>query len=118
MDDRDQAAAFWAFGKDKDGNGGRGTLLLTPVELTNPDGATAFFQSMKGKEWDYNIARSNCMHYAMVGFGKGGAASMSVCSPEPSKWPGTYTMSWSSGSRPTLLSSPITIFTPSPYPPR
>jgi hypothetical protein len=114
-----QEAAFWAFGKDADGNGGRGKLLLSPVELTNPDAATAFFQSMKGQEYDdYNLARDNCMHYAIRGFAKGGlVGGVALCSPEPSKWPGTYTMSWSSGSRPTPLISPVSGYV-RPFPPR
>lgn len=90
MKDKKEAAAFWAFG------GGRGTLWLNAVTITNPAAATAFFKSQVGKEWDYNFFTNNCKHFAIQGFELGGA-NLTTGGPDPSIWYNSGTsMYWNS----------------------
>ena len=91
---------FWEF------MGGRGTLLLAPVVVLNPDKATEFFLSNTGKPWDYNIFTNNCKHYVMQGLLKGLALfpRSELINPLPYHWSTPYLMYWNSSmTQPKLL---------------
>jgi hypothetical protein len=92
MGDKDDLKDFWAF------MGGRGTLLLSPVVVLKPERATAFFESNKGKEWNYNIAVNNCKHYVLQGLTAGAALipPSEHTNPLPLSWPIPYTKFWNS----------------------
>lgn len=72
------------------------TFLLSPVTVTNPAAATAWFQSQQGTPWDYNFFTNNCAHYAVQGLNAGGAG-VNFIGPKPSSFPVAPTMTWSAG---------------------
>lgn len=82
-------AKFWAFG------GGRGELWLSPVQVSNPAAATAFFSGQVGKEWDYNFFSNNCKGFVCEGLAAGGA-NVPMLGPSPGVWNGGFTMHWNS----------------------
>jgi len=83
--DRDK---FWGF------RGGRESIELYPVNVTNSQAATAFFESHIGPDsWDYNFFTNNCKHYVIQGFEAGGALiTNKTC--VPTEWPGQPTIIW------------------------
>lgn len=85
----DQWSEFW---KREAGS----TFLLSPVTVTNPAAATAWFQSQQGTSFDYNFFTNNCAHYAVQGLNAGGAG-VNFIGPKPSSFPIAPTMTWSAG---------------------
>jgi hypothetical protein len=84
--DADQSA-FWSFGD------GRDMITWQSVNISNPQAATAFFESWVGQSWDYNFFTNNCKHYISQGLSLGGA-SINFSTNIPTEWPGTYVTPW------------------------
>jgi hypothetical protein len=113
MTDPSQVEAFWAF------HGGRGTLLLSPVTVQNPDNATKWFHSHQGQTWNYNVLINNCSDYVVEGLKVGGAVNADKDGPWPSEWMGNYTKSWSPGAAGPVDIKPVPGYKPPadiPYP--
>jgi hypothetical protein len=87
LDDADDNAKFW------ESFGGRGTLLLAPVEVPNPLAATTFFEGNAGKVWNYLLIGNNCKNYVCDGLRTGGA-QIDTTGPSPALWFTNFTMYW------------------------
>jgi hypothetical protein len=95
MTDDKQRADFWK-------REGGSVFSLSPVTITNPAAATAWFQSQQGTPWNYNFFTNNCAHYAVQGLNAGGAG-VNFIGPKPSSFPIAPTMSWSAGQGPVPI---------------
>jgi RHS repeat-associated protein len=84
--DADQSA-FWSFGD------GRDMITWQSVNISNPQAATAFYESWVGQSWDYNFFTNNCKHYISQGLSLGGA-SINFSTHVPTEWPGAYVTPW------------------------
>jgi hypothetical protein len=71
-------------------------FLLSPVTVSNPAAATAWFQGQTGNSWNYSIGASNCAHYSVQGLNAGGAG-INFSGPFPSSFPIAPTMTWTAG---------------------
>jgi RHS repeat-associated protein len=67
--------------------GGRPPLVGVPIHVSNPQAATAFFESWVGQSWDYSFLTNNCKHFVGQGLSQGGA-SIIINSPSPVVWRG------------------------------
>jgi hypothetical protein len=88
-----RGSAEWSsLWKREEGN----SFLLSPVRLTDPATATAWFQGQAGKEWPYNLSANNCAHYSVQGLNAGGAG-INFLGPLPSNFSIAPTMTWTAG---------------------
>jgi hypothetical protein len=71
-------------------------FLLSPVTVSNPAAATAWFQGQTGNSWNYSLGASNCAHYSVLGLNAGGAG-INFSGPMPSGFPIAPTMTWTAG---------------------
>jgi hypothetical protein len=69
------------------------TYLLSPVNVTDPAAATAWFQGQAGKAWNYFLGANNCADYSVKGLNAGGAG-INFYGPLPSSFPIAPTMTW------------------------
>ncbi|MFN9501710.1 MAG: RHS repeat-associated core domain-containing protein, partial [Chryseotalea sp.] len=88
-----RGSAEWSsLWKREEGN----TFLLSPVTVSNPAAATAWFQGQVGNAWPYNLSANNCAHYSVQGLNAGGAG-INFLGPRPSSFPIAPTMTWTAG---------------------
>jgi RHS repeat-associated protein len=72
------------------------TFLLSPVTVSNPAAATAWFQGQTGNAWNYSLGANNCAHYSVQGLNAGGAG-INFLGPLPSSFPVAPTLTWTAG---------------------
>ena len=90
-----QGSADWSrlWAREK----GMGSVfLLSPVTVSNPAAATAWFQGQTGNSWNYSIGANNCAHYSVQGLNAGGAG-INFFGPIPASFPIAPTMTWTAG---------------------
>lgn len=71
-------------------------FLLSPVTVSNPAAATAWFQGQTGNAWNYSLGANNCAHYSAQGLNAGGAG-INFSGPFASSFPIAPTMTWTAG---------------------
>jgi len=90
---RDDKKAWNELWAREEGN----TFLLSPVTLTNPAAATAWFQGQTGNPWNYTLRTNNCADYSIQGLNAGGASVYLIWGSIPSSFSVAPTMTWTAG---------------------